>query len=162
MRLRDANVQDAPAIADLWNPIIRDTLNTFTTEEKTIIALETAISAAGLENRGYFIAEDAVGLLGFCTYFQFRGGPGYRHTMEHSIILAPRAMRQGIGRQLMERLCRHASNNGVHSLWAGVSAANFTGLKFHKALGFQERARLPEVGYKFETWLDLILMQKIL
>ena len=65
MRLRDANVQDAPAIADLWNPIIRDTLNTFTTEEKTIIALETAISAAGLENRGYFIAEDAVGLLGF-------------------------------------------------------------------------------------------------
>ena len=99
MRLRDANVQDAPAIADLWNPIIRDTLNTFTTEEKTIIALETAISAAGLENRGYFIAEDAVGLLGFCTYFQFRGGPGYRHTMEHSIILAPRAMRQGIGRQ---------------------------------------------------------------
>ena len=71
MRLRDANVQDAPAIADLWNPIIRDTLNTFTTEEKTIIALETAISAAGLENRGYFIAEDAVGLLGFCTYFQF-------------------------------------------------------------------------------------------
>ena len=45
MRLRDANVQDAPAIADLWNPIIRDTLNTFTTEEKTIIALETAISA---------------------------------------------------------------------------------------------------------------------
>jgi phosphinothricin acetyltransferase len=82
--------------------------------------------------------------------------------MEHSIILAPRAMRQGIGRQLMERLCRHASKNGVHSLWAGVSAANLAGLKFHKALGFQERARLPEVGYKFETWLDLILMQKIL
>ena len=83
MKLRAAIVQDAQAIADLWNPIIRDTLNTFTTEEKTIVGLETAISAADLENRGYFIAEDATGLLGFCTYFQFRGGPGYRLSLIH-------------------------------------------------------------------------------
>ncbi len=61
MRLCAAVLQDAPAIADLWNPIIRDTLNTFTTEEKTIVALETAISAACAENRGYFVAEDAAG-----------------------------------------------------------------------------------------------------
>ncbi len=50
----------------------------------------------------------------------------------------------------------------VHSLWAGISSENPAAIPFHSSLGFVEIARLPQVGYKFGRWMDLVLMQKML
>ncbi|MCU1468365.1 MAG: family N-acetyltransferase, partial [Actinomycetia bacterium] len=35
-------------------------------------------------------------------------------------------------------------------------------IRFHQTLGFVEVARLPETGFKFGHWLDLVLMQRML
>ena len=78
---------DANAIAELWNPIIRDSAFTFTSVQKTVSGIMREIKDCNQEGRGYFLAEDSLGLMGFCTHFQFRNGPGYSRTMEHSIIL---------------------------------------------------------------------------
>lgn len=43
---------------------------------------------------------------------------------------------------------------------AGVSALNVEAIKFHEAIDFKIVARLPEVGYKFDSFIDLVLMKK--
>ncbi len=161
--VRPATAGDATAIAAIWNPVIRDTLVTFTTAQKTEDDLRAMLEGKASAGLGFFVAvDDRATVLGFATYGPFRAGPGYRHTMEHTIVLAPDARGRGTGRALMLAVERHARARGVHSLWAGVSAGNPDGRAFHAALGYAEIAVLPEVGYKFGRWLDLVLMQKIL
>jgi len=162
MILRAAEARDAPAVAAIWNPVIRDSAATFTTLEKTPQGLVADFATRAAEGKAFLLAEEAGEILGFATYFQFRGGPGYARTMEHSVILSDGARGRGVGRALMAALEDHARGGGVHSLWAGVSAENQSGVAFHRAIGFSEIARLPEVGYKFGRWMDLVLMQKIL
>ncbi len=162
MILREAQPADAAPVAAIWNPVIRDTAATFTSLEKTVAGLAADFAARAAEGKLFLLAEEAGQVLGFATSFQFRNGPGYAHTMEHSIILAPAARGRGVGRALMAAIGDHARDRGAHSLWAGVSAENPAGIAFHRSVGFAEIARLPEVGYKFGRWMDLVLMQKIL
>ncbi len=155
--IRPARPDDAPEIAAIWNAIIRDTVATFTTQEKSVREIAMAMPA-----QPFFVAEDGAEILGFSTYFQFRDGPGYAHTMEHSVHLKEGARGQGLGRALMEAAEDHARAAGVHSIFAGISGENRDAIKFHSALGYKEVAHLPEVGRKFDRWHDLVLMQKIL
>lgn len=73
MRLRDANVQDAPAIADLWNPIIRDTLNTFTTEEKPSLRLKQQFLLQAWKTVGILSPRMRLVCWGFAPIFSFAG-----------------------------------------------------------------------------------------
>ena len=159
MIVRPARPDDAEGILPILNHVIRDTAITFTSAEKTVDYVRQEIID---RNGAYFVAERAGSVMGFATCFQFRGGPGYAHTMEHSIALAAEARGQGAGRALLNAVCDHARGQGAHSMFAGVSAENPAGVAFHARMGFAQVARLPEVGFKFDRWMDLILMQKFL
>lgn len=155
--IRQAVPEDAADIAAIWNPVIRETAITFTTEEKTEAALADDIAARG---RLFLVAGDKGRVAGFATAFPFRNGPGYARTLEHTIHLAPRARGRGTGRALMAALAREAAARDAASLWAGISSANPGGAAFHAAIGFGHVAVLPQVGWKFGRWHDLILMCK--
>ncbi|MCW3781315.1 GNAT family N-acetyltransferase [Defluviimonas salinarum] len=161
MIIRPARETDIPALIALWNPVIRDTTISFSDEEKTPESLAQMIEERRAAGREFFLAESG-GLLGFATYAQFRGGNGYAHAMEHTIMLAPEARGRGAGRALMARIEEHARIGGAHTLFAGVSGENPDGVAFHERMGFTHVARIPEAGRKFGRWLDLVLMMKFL
>lgn len=162
MIIRPATTQDAQAIADIWNPVIRDTVATFTDLEKPVSDLQSMITKRGDLGHGFYVAELSGKVLGFATYGPFRNGPGYIHTMEHSVFLAPEAKRKGLGQALMNQLETHARNAGLHSLIAGLSAENVAAISFHAATGYTKVADIKQAGFKFGRWHNLVLMQKLL
>ena len=162
MIIRPARPADYSAILAFWNPMIRETTVTFSSEEKTLDSLDTMIRTRREAGQEFLLAEDAGEVLGFVTYGQFRGGNGYRHAMEHTIILAPQARGRGVGRGLIGAVEDHARAGGVHIMMGGISAENAAGVAFHAAVGYREIGRVREAGRKFGRWIDLVLMQKIL
>ncbi|RRH76340.1 GNAT family N-acetyltransferase [Falsigemmobacter faecalis] len=160
--IRPARSDDAAKILEFWNPLIRDTLVTFNPQEKSVTELQASIRDKAVLGHGFLVWDAGGQILGFASYTQFRGGDGYRRAMEHTIILAPEAHGKGIGRRLMTAIEDHARGRGHHIMVAGVSGGNPAGRAFHAAIGYHEAGIIREAGFKFGTYHDLILMQKIL
>ncbi|WP_264210229.1 GNAT family N-acetyltransferase [Leisingera thetidis] len=161
MIIRPARAEDAEAVCAIANWVIRDTLATFNSLEKTVAQVRDQI-AAGRGSGSYLVAEQDGEILGHAHFFPFRPGPGYRFTAEHTIHLLPAAQGKGAGRRLMQALEAAAAAARVHVLIASVSSANPGAIAFHAALGYVETARMPELGCKHGRWLDTVFMQKIL
>ncbi|MEM9968969.1 MAG: N-acetyltransferase family protein [Pseudomonadota bacterium] len=159
MILRSAVVEDAAAVAAIWNALIRDSLVTFTTQEKTPSEMGNLIA---LRPDAFFVVSGSNSVLGFATFGTFRGGPGYATTVEHTVMLDPAARGLGQGRRLMNALMTAAHQQGVHVMIAAISSANPDAVQFHERLGFAKTGHLYNVGYKSGQWLDLIFMQKTL
>jgi phosphinothricin acetyltransferase len=159
--IRDATAADIPAIGTIWNLAVRETIATFSSEEKTPEGL-AALLAERQARYAFVVAEVEGSVAGFATYGQFRAGNGYRFTFEHTIYLGPETRGRGVGRVLMGAIETHARGVGGHSMIGGVSAANAPSVAFHLALGYTTTALLPQAGYKFDRWHDLLLMQKLL
>ncbi len=160
--IQPAKPDDHEAILSIWNPVIRDTTIIFANEERTPEMLAALIAERRAAGREFFVARVDGRIVGFASYAQFRGGNGYAHAMEHTVLVAPDAGGQGIGRALMARIEEHARAGGAHTLFAGVSGENGAGIAFHERIGFRTLARIPEAGRKFDRWLDLVLMMKFL
>lgn len=167
MLIRPATAADLPAIVEIWTPVIRDTTITFSSQIRTPEMVADMIEMRRAAGREFFVAETAqqggaARIGGFASYDQFRGGNGYLHAMEHTIILAPSARGMGAGRALMAAVNDHASAAGAHTMVAAIDGDNTNAQAFHAAIGFEHVGRLPQSGRKFDRWLDLVLMQKII
>lgn len=160
IRLRDAMPDDVPAVARIWNPIIRDTVITFWPTERTDAEIAALIRDRQALGHPFTVAEDAGQVLGFATYGQFRTGGGYARSMEHTIHLAPDARGRGTGHLLLKALEDDARAAGHRLLIGGITASNAGSLRFHLRAGYAEWGRIPCAGWKFGAFHDLVLMGK--
>jgi phosphinothricin acetyltransferase len=158
MIIRPLETRDLAQVAALWNPAIRTSAITFTTEEKTQDGLAAWLRAGPPR----LAAVDGGALLGFVAAGPFRSGPGYARIWEHTVFVADAARGQGVGAALIEALAEAARAEGIGSLIGGISGENTPAIAFHRHLGFAEAGRIPRAGWKFGRWLDLVLMQRLL
>lgn len=160
--IRPATAADAPAIAAILNHWINDTAVTFNPVPKTTDDILLMIAATSAAGHAFLLAEEAGRVIGQASYSQFRGGAGYRSCMEHSISLLPGTPRKGIGRALLAAIEDHARGVGAHQMIAAISGENPDGQAFHTRMGYRHIATIPEAGFKFGRYMDLVLMQKFL
>lgn len=158
--IRLAQQADIAGILAVWNFYVRETTVTFASVPKTAAGVAALMAERRQQGFEIWVAEAEGRVQGFASYAQFRGGEGYARTMEHSVMLSPGAQGKGLGRGLMAAVAAHAFARGGHTLYAGVSAENAAGQAFHAAIGFAPVAVLAQAGWKFERWIDLVLMQK--
>lgn len=163
--VRDALDGDMPVVRDLYNALIPTTTIAWTETRETVRARMAWFRAQQRAGNPVLVAEQAGTVVGFASYASFRGEgrwPGYRHTVEHTIHIDQDHWGRGLGRVLLEALMERARAADIHVMVAAVDAENAESVRFHERLGFSVVGRMPEVGRKFDRWLDLVLMQRIL
>ncbi len=161
-RIRPATDGDIEAIGAIWNPLIRETDITFNPVEKTPEAIAAFLSDHARDGDPVLVLEDAGAVVGFAAYHPFRGGQGYARTKEVTISLAQSAQGAGYGKNLMQALEDIAKEADIHVLVAGITETNMRSRKFFAGLGYNHVGSMPQVGWKFDRWHNLVLMQKIL
>ena len=105
------------------------------------------------------VAEVDGTVAGYATYSQWRPHQGYRLTVEHSVYVVEAFRGRGIATTLMAELVARATAEGRHVMMAGICSTNTGSIALHERLGFTTVAVVPEVGRKFDRWLDLTLMR---
>jgi phosphinothricin acetyltransferase len=167
VRIRDADASDAVAICALYNATVSSTTVAWTEEHESVATRQEWLRTQRAAGNPVLVAEADVkaGVIGFASYGEFRNAtkwPGYRFTVEHTIHVDATHQGAGVGGALLEALVERATAAGLHVMIGAIDGGNDGSLRFHERHGFAAVARLPEVGFKFSRWLDLVLVQRTL
>ena len=160
LQLRDATEEDLAGLLAIYNDVIATSTAIYSCDPVTLEERQRWWRARTAQGYPVLIARDEQGVAGFATFGDFRAWPGYRFTVEHSVHVRAAGRGRGVGTRLVQALLARGAALGKHVMIAGVDAANAAAIRFHERLGFEKSGHLREVGYKFERWLDLVLLQR--
>lgn len=156
MPIRPAAAQDAPAIAEIYNHYVRETVITFACRD-----IDAAHFAAQIAEGKYpfLVAESGEAVVGFAYASEFRQKDAFRWDTELTIYLAPGMERQGAGSRLMGALLRILKRQGYLTAYSCVTLPNEGSLRLHRRFGFTKLGIFPKTGYKLGRWCDVIWLQ---
>lgn len=162
MIVRDATPEDVQRILDITNEAITHTTANWSLEPTTLDERREWFQEHQRGGYPVLVAEDDGSVIGFAAYGPFRPKAGYRFTVEHSVYVDTAQRGHGVGRELLAALIERAVASGVHVMIGGIDADNIASIRLHARFGFQQTGCLRQVGRKFDRWLDLLIMQRIL
>ncbi|MCE7063707.1 GNAT family N-acetyltransferase [Dyadobacter sp. CY326] len=160
--IRSAAPKDLPSLLEIINHAILHTTAIYDYEPRTMDQQKAWLEQMFNDGMPVIVAERQGEVIGYGSYNIFRPKIGYKFSVEHSIYLDEKSRGIGVGGKLLGSLIQRAKESGLHSMIAGIDAANRGSIEFHKKYGFVEKGYLKEVGFKFDQWLDLVFMQLLL
>lgn len=151
---------DLPAITAIYADEVLHGTATFELVPPDEAEMASRLAGVRALDLPWLTAELDGAVVGYAYLSPFRLRPAYRYCVELSVYLAPEARGRGIGRALMQALIDRARVMGLRHLVGAIGdSANTASIALHKAAGFREAGVWRETGWKFERWIDVVLMQ---
>jgi len=161
--IRPSLPEDIPSITAIYAHHVLHGTGTFEVTPPTTDDMRTRREDVLSKGLPYLVAVDGDKVLGFAYCNWFKPRPAYRFSAEDSIYLAPEANGQGLGRLLLTELMAQAEKAGVRKLIAVIGdSANAASIGVHRSAGFVHVGTLKSCGWKFDRWLDVVMMDKAL
>lgn len=161
LTIRPSLEHDLPAITAIYDFAVRHGTGTFELEPPD--QAETARRRQDVLAKGlpWLVAELDGRVVGYAYANHFRPRPAYRFCLEDSIYLDPGVQGRGIGRLLLAELIARCQARGARQMLAVIGdSANLGSIGVHRALGFAPVGLLAASGWKFERWVDVVIMQR--
>jgi phosphinothricin acetyltransferase len=152
---RVATLADAPAIAEIYAPYVRDTAITFEIDP----APDADEIASRMQRIGatypWLVAAIDGEIVGYAYACENRTRAAYRWSVDAAVYLRASRHRRGIGRGLYERLLALLRAQGFVNAFAGITLPNAPSVGLHEAFGFRLIGVHRQVGWKLGAWRDV-------
>ena len=161
--IRPSQPEDLSAITAIYQHHVLHGTGTFEIEPPSLQDMTARREDVLSKGLPYLVIEDQGQVQGFAYCNWFKPRPAYRFSAEDSIYLATNASGMGWGRLLLTELCRNAEAAGIRKLIAIIGdSANAGSIGVHGSVGFQSVGVVKACGWKFNRWLDIVMMEKAL
>lgn len=157
--IRPATPQDAAALCAIYNHYIDNTVITF--EELRVEPAEFGARMAKVQHVAlpWLVAESEGAPVCYAYAGPWKERSAYRFSVETSVYLAPAHTGKGWGTRLYEALFAELRKTPVHAVIGGIALPNEASIALHEKFGMRKVAHFPEVGFKFERWVDVAYWQ---
>lgn len=161
MEIRPATLDDAESIREIYNRWVASSTFTFDMVPRSLEEQRSWLTQRSGAHAVLVAVEDGR-VAGFSSLSPYRDRPAYATTVETSIWLGEGFRGRGIGRSLLEALVDTARNHGFHTALARITGTNEPSIGLHRAVGYEIVGTEKEVGRKFGSWLDVVVLQLML
>jgi len=162
-KTRPAKPTDIPAITRIYAHAVERGTASFELDPPDEAEMGRRMNELTSLSFPYLVAELDGALVGYAYAGPYRTRPAYRFTVENSVYVAPDVHRRGVGKALMDELIEVSTERGFRLMIAVIGdSKQAASVGVHKATGFKHVGVFENVGYKFDRWLDSVLMQRAL
>jgi L-amino acid N-acyltransferase YncA len=158
MEIRDASVDDLPAIVAIYNAAIPGRMATADLAPVSVESRRQWFNEHLPGSRPMWVLEEAGEIKGWLSLQAFYGRGAYHATAEVSVYVAPDAQRRGYARKLVARTIERAGEFGIATLLAFIFGHNEPSLAVFRSFGFETWARLPRVAELDGIERDLLIL----
>ncbi|MDR2404664.1 MAG: GNAT family N-acetyltransferase [Spirochaetaceae bacterium] len=159
--IRRITEADAVVIAEIYNYYIENTAITFEEDPLSPDAMARRIGET-CAKYPWFVREEGGVVTGYAYANKWKDRFAYRFAVELSLYLRKGCEGRGFGSELLGRLLDELRKTSVHAVVAVITIPNERSVALHEKFGFKEVARLNEIGYKLNRWLDVGYWELIL
>jgi len=159
--IRAVAAADAAAICAIYNPYV----------EQTVISFEQSpVSAADMAKRiaeytalyPWLVAEANGNVVAYAYATRWRSRAAYDYTLESTVYVDKAYTGRGVAKPLYLQLLRDLQARGVRAIVGCIALPNDASVALHEKCGFVKVAHFPQVGRKFERWVDVGFWQATL
>ena len=158
---RLASAQDAAAIAAIYNEGIAERIATFETEPRSAEQIATQLLDKG-DRFPTVVAEHAGRIVAWAGAGPYRARPAYAGVAEHSVYVARSARGKGVGRVVLDALCRTYAERGFWKLVSRIFPENTASLALHERCGFRVVGVYKRHGTLEGEWRDCVIVERLL
>ncbi len=166
IQIRPAAPADAQALLGIYAPYVEETAVSFEYRPPSLEEFRGRV-AHTLERYPYLAALEGGEIVGYAYASPLHARAAYAWSAEASIYLKRECRGRGLGCLLYQELERCLVRQGIVSLNACIAFRETederltqASVRFHQRQGFRLAGRFHQCAYKFDTWYDMIWMEK--
>jgi phosphinothricin acetyltransferase len=158
---RLARVEDAAAIARIYNQGIEERIATFETEPRSAAQIAAQLGDKGNRYPTIVVERDAQ-VVAWAGAGPYRSRAAYAGIAEHSVYVDRAARGTGAGRVALEALFAAYTERGFWKLLSRIFPENVASIALHERVGFRIVGVYRRHGRLDGVWRDCVIVEKLL